>query len=74
MLDRTKYSQIVTRALHSKNEQRLRLLAIGKCERINSEEYVKRDYISSKDIQSVRQHYQTRFGLQNFAGNYSNDN
>ena len=52
----------------------MRLLAIGKCERINSEEYGKKDYISSKDIQRVRQHYQTRFGLQNFAGNYSNDN
>ena len=52
----------------------LRLLAHGKCERINSEEYGKRDYISSKDIASVRQHYRTRFGLQNFAGNYSNDN
>lgn len=74
LLDKTKYSQIVIRALHSKNEQMLRLLDNGKCERINSEEYGKKDYISSKDIQSVRQHYRTRFGLQNFAGNYSNDN
>ena len=46
----------------------------GKCERINSEEYGKKEYISSKDILSVRQHYRTRFGLQNFAGNYSHDN
>ena len=74
LLNKTKYSQIVTRALHIKNEQMLRLLAHGKCERINREEYGKKEYISSKDIQSVRQHYRTRFGLQNFAGNYSNDN
>ena len=45
----------------------------GKCERINSEEYGKKDYISTKDIASVRQQYRTRFGLQNLAGNYSND-
>ena len=34
----------------------------------------KKDYISSKDIAHVRQQYRTRFGLQNFAGKYSNDN
>ena len=46
----------------------LRLLAKGKCEKINSEEYGKKDYISTKDIASVRQQYWTRFGLQNLAG------
>ena len=30
--------------------------------------------MSSKYILSVRQHYRTRIGLQNFAGNYSHDN
>ena len=74
LLDKYKYSQLVTRALHSKNEQMLKLLAHGKCERINSEEFGKKEYISSKDIQSVRQQYRTRFSLQNVAGNYSNDN
>ena len=74
LLDKYKYSQLVIRALHSKNEQMLKLLAHGKCERINSEEFGKKEYISSKDIQSVRQQYRTRFGLLNFAGNYSNDN
>ena len=74
LLDKISYMKIVTNALHTKNEQMLRLLAQGKCERINSEEYGKKEYISSKDIASVRQQYRTRFGLQNFAGNYSNDN
>ena len=73
LLNKTKYSQIVTRALHIKNEQMLRLLAHGKCERINREEYGKKEYISSKDIQSVRQHYRTRYGLLPFAGNYSHN-
>ena len=63
-----RYIKTVTNALHQKNEQMLRLLAQGKCERINSEEYGKKDYISTKDIASVRQQYWTRFGLQNFAG------
>ena len=74
LLDKTYYIKIGTQALHKQNEQMLRLLAQGKCERINSEEYGKKEYISSKDIKSVRQHYRTRFGLQNFAGNYSHDN
>ena len=74
LLDKTRYIKIVKNALHQKNEQMLRLLAQGKCERINNEEYGKKDYISSKDIHSVRQQYRTRFGLQNFAGNYSHDN
>ena len=52
----------------------MRLLAQGKCERINGEEYGEKNYISTKDIASVRQQYRTRFGLQNFAGKHSNDN
>ena len=51
----------------------LRLLAIGKCERIIGEDYGKKDYISKKNICDVRQQYRTRFGLEKFAGNYSND-
>ena len=39
LLDKTYYIKIVTKALHKKNEQMLRPLAQGKCERINSKEY-----------------------------------
>ena len=36
-------------------------------------DYGKKEYFSKKNIFSVRQQYRTRFGLENFAGNYSND-
>ena len=31
----------------------------------------KKEYVSSKNVSDVRQHYQTRYKLQPFAGNYS---
>ena len=49
------------------------MLAVGKCQRIIGEDYGKKEYISKKNIFAVRQQYRTRFGLENFAGNYSND-
>ena len=51
----------------------MRLLATGKCQRIVAEDFGRKPYISKKNIFSVRQQYSTRFGLENFAGNYSND-
>ena len=42
-----------------------------KCERIRSEEYEKKAYVSDKKIEDVRNMYKTRFGLLPFAGNYS---
>ena len=72
-LDKQSYMKLVTAAIHRENERRLRLLAFGKCERILGEDYGKKDYISKKIIFSVRQQYRTRFGLEKFAGNYSND-
>ena len=51
----------------------LRLLAVGKCQRIVGEDYGKKQYISKKNIFNVRQQYRARFGLENFAGNYNND-
>ena len=72
-LDRGLYKKIVIAACHKKNEQNLRGLAKGKCERLNHEEYGKKDYLHMKNIHEIRQQYRTRFGLQPFAGNYSND-
>ena len=37
------------------------------------EEYGKKEYISNKTMKHVRDQYRARFGLQRFAGNYSND-
>ena len=65
------YKQSILKALHKENEIRLRLLGKGKCERIEFESYGKKDYLSSKNLSSVRDQYRTRYGLQAFAGNYS---
>ena len=61
-LGKSEYLILVREALHKKNENMLRLLATGKCERIIREDYGKKQYISTKDIVSVRQKYRTRFG------------
>ena len=34
---------------------------------------MKKEYISTKTMQDVREQYRARFGLQRFAGNYSKD-
>ena len=41
----TRYKQLVNNALHYKNEERLRLLGQGKCARILTEDYGKKEYI-----------------------------
>ena len=38
VLDRSKYLELVTAACNLENERRLRLLAVGKCERIIGED------------------------------------
>ena len=65
------YKLNVLKALHRKNEENLRFLAKGKCERILYEQYEKKEYLSNKNIFNVREHYRTRWGLLPFAGNYS---
>ena len=44
-----------------------------KCRRISQENYGEKAYIKNEKIQYVRDMFRTRFGLQPFAGNYSND-
>jgi hypothetical protein len=65
--------KIVKAAINLENERRLRMLAHGKCQRIVAEDYGKKEYITNKNIFRVRQQYRARFGLEKFAGNYSND-
>ena len=72
-LGKTSYRKILLPACHKNNEEKLRNFAKGKCERINHEEYGKKEYIGSKKISQVMDLSRTRFGLQPFAGNYSND-
>ena len=72
-MSKGKYVKILQEALHKKNEEMLRIFAKGKCERISSEKYGRKEYIEKKNIFEVRKTYRTRFGLQAFAGNYAND-
>jgi hypothetical protein len=67
------YKKLLLSACHKKNEERLRLLAVGKCERITREPYGRKDYLKKKNIFHVRIQYRSRFGMQDFAGNYSHD-
>ena len=71
--DKRTYLKLFLEACHQKNEEQLRSLATGKCERISQEIYQKRDYILFKNISTARQHYRTRWGMQAFAGNYSHN-
>jgi hypothetical protein len=72
--DKSTYMKIFVEACHKSNEEDLRSLATGKCERISQETYEKKEYILFKNISTARQHYRTRWGMQAFAGNYSHDN
>ena len=57
-----------------KNEEMLRSAASEiKCARIKTEAYGKKSYTTNTTIQESRKWFKTRFGLQNFAGNYSHD-
>ena len=40
------YGKILNTALHKQNEEKLWILAMGKCERINKNEYGRKDYIN----------------------------
>ena len=42
------YGKILNTALHKQNEEKLWILARGKCERINKKEYGRKDYINKK--------------------------
>ena len=69
------YRALVTEACHVENNSRIKSKAEGKlkCTRIFKEKYGRKVYIEDKQILNVRQTFRTRFGLQNFAGNYSKD-
>ena len=73
-MNKNKYREVVTKACHKVNEERLRLQASKvKCGRIKQEEYGKKEYVTNKTIDESRKWFRTRFGLQDFAGNYSHN-
>ena len=56
------------------NEERLRSAASDiKCARIATEKYGKKQYIIQKNIGDTRYLFRARFGLTDFAGNYSHN-
>ena len=54
------YRKIVINTCHRKNEEKLGALGRGKCERIQNEEYGKKQYLQKKNIFHVRQQYRSR--------------
>ena len=74
-MNRKDYKELVTEACHRQNEIILRKQAQGrgKCDRIENESYGKKSYIENTSIFDTRQMYKTRFKMQPFAANYSND-
>ena len=71
-LGKIKYKEYVTEACHILNEERLRSKASDiKCARITNEQYGKKSYILHKNIGDTRDTFRARFGLTEFAGNYS---
>ena len=71
--NKLEYKKLSYDACHKYNEKLLRSLAKGKCERMKTEVYEKKEYVKNKNIQKVRQQFRSRYGLQPFAGNYSKD-
>ena len=68
------YKNILTEACHKRNEEALRKQASKvKCERFKREKYGKKEYFNHQNIENTRTWFKTRFGLQPFAGNYSNN-
>ena len=73
-LSKQKYRKIVTDACHERNRQMLLSSATEvKCARMKTEEYGKKSYIENKTKGEARMWFKSRFGLNNFAGNYSHD-
>ena len=69
------FKVILKTALLKKDEEILREQAGGKrkCEFILKEKYGKKEYISQKKIEDVRNCYKSRVGMQAFAGNFPSD-
>ena len=74
-LDVQSYRDLVTKACHKKNEQKLRKKSdiIGKVTRIKTEVYGKKEYLGKKRIENVRIQFRARFQMLPFAGNYGKD-
>ena len=74
-LSKNNFRSLLLKACHSKNEANILEGATGvKCDRIKTEKYGRKSYIADQTISQCRNWFRTRFGLQEFAGNYSHSN
>ena len=74
-LNKKEYKQLLNDAISKSDEDIIKSLAKGKskCDRIFQEKYGKKLYLTEQNISQTRDWFRSRFGLQKFAGNYSND-
>jgi hypothetical protein len=73
-LNKSNFRSLLIKACHSKNEERIIIGASEvKCARLKTEEYGRKSYIQEQTISQCRKWFRTRFGLQEFAGNYSHN-
>ena len=71
-MDKNTYRILVVKACHVLNEARiLKAASDTKCSRIREEQYGRKSYILTQNIKQCRSWFRTRFGLTDFAGNYS---
>ena len=71
-MDKNTYRILAVEACHVLNEARiLKASSDTKCSRIREEQYGRKSYILTQNIKQCRSWFRTRFGLTDFAGNYS---
>ena len=73
-LNKNSFRSLLVKACHAKNEERIIEGASNvKCSRIKHEKYGRKSYIKNQTIAQCRSWFKTRFGLQDFAGNFSHN-
>ena len=73
-MSKSDYKILHINPCHRKNEAKLRQQATEtKCARTKTEPYGKQHYINNTTIEQARGWFRTRFGLLDFAGNYSHN-
>ena len=74
-MTKKEYKKLLDKAIESKDEEMIKMQAEGKskCLRIFQESYGRKKYFVEQTVSETREWFKCRFGMQAFAGNYSND-
>ena len=68
------FRSLLLKACHSKNKERILEGASGvKCSHLKDGKYGRQSYLQDQTISQCRNWFRTRFGLRDFAGNYSHN-